>query len=147
MVRTLSEHHSSRCLPTRNSNVSDQTRQRGNQYSVPSKRSVSSLSAKQLERKRANDREAQRLIRQRTKDRIEWLETQIVDLRMENERLNRSLKQGISNETDIFHKGGNVETGSGSWTCSKITNLPRGRELPSQGHTSPCCSSTHHAVR
>ena len=37
-------------------------------------RSVSSLSAAQLERKRANDRDAQRAIRQRTKDHIDSLE-------------------------------------------------------------------------
>ncbi|KAI7218050.1 hypothetical protein KC333_g3864 [Hortaea werneckii] len=48
-------------------------------------RSVSTLSAAQLERKRANDREAQRAIRQRTKDHIESLEKEIGDLRESNE--------------------------------------------------------------
>lgn len=43
-------------------------------------RSVTTLSAAQLERKRANDREAQRAIRQRTKDHIEGLERRINDL-------------------------------------------------------------------
>jgi regulator of replication initiation timing len=43
-------------------------------------RSVSTLTAAQLERKRANDREAQRAIRQRTKDHIEGLERQIAEL-------------------------------------------------------------------
>lgn len=43
-------------------------------------RSVSTLTAAQLERKRANDREAQRAIRQRTKDHIEALESQIREL-------------------------------------------------------------------
>lgn len=43
-------------------------------------RSVSTLTAAQLERKRANDREAQRAIRQRTKDHIENLERQIKEL-------------------------------------------------------------------
>lgn len=43
-------------------------------------RKVSSLSADQLERKRANDREAQRSIRQRTKDHIEHLENQVAVL-------------------------------------------------------------------
>ncbi|EMC98801.1 hypothetical protein BAUCODRAFT_145825 [Baudoinia panamericana UAMH 10762] len=53
-------------------------------------RSVTTLSAAQLERKRANDREAQRAIRQRTKDHIETLEKSISDLRgtqESNERL------------------------------------------------------------
>src|SRR5262245_14003700 len=43
-------------------------------------RSVTTLTAAQLERKRANDREAQRAIRQRTKDHIEGLERQVRDL-------------------------------------------------------------------
>ena len=48
-------------------------------------RSVTTLSAAQLERKRANDREAQRAIRQRTKDHIDSLERNISDLRAANE--------------------------------------------------------------
>ena len=45
-------------------------------------RSVNTLSAAQLERKRANDREAQRAIRQRTKDHIDGLERELNDLRV-----------------------------------------------------------------
>jgi hypothetical protein len=44
-------------------------------------RSVTTLSAAQLERKRANDREAQRAIRQRTKDHIDNLERNINELK------------------------------------------------------------------
>lgn len=44
-------------------------------------RSVTTLSAAQLERKRANDREAQRAIRQRTKDHIDNLERHNNDLK------------------------------------------------------------------
>ncbi|KAF2656910.1 hypothetical protein K491DRAFT_595950 [Lophiostoma macrostomum CBS 122681] len=43
-------------------------------------RSVTTLTQAQLERKRANDREAQRAIRQRTKDHIEGLEKKIREL-------------------------------------------------------------------
>lgn len=43
-------------------------------------RSVSTLSAAQLERKRANDREAQRAIRQRTKENTERLERRVQEL-------------------------------------------------------------------
>ena len=46
-------------------------------------RSVSTLSAVQLERKRANDREAQRAIRQRTKENTERLEKRVTDLEHE----------------------------------------------------------------
>ncbi len=45
-------------------------------------RSVTTLSSAQLERKRANDREAQRAIRQRTKDHIDSLERNVNDLRV-----------------------------------------------------------------
>ena len=48
-------------------------------------RSVNTLSAAQLERKRANDREAQRAIRQRTKDHIDELEKNVNDLRGSHE--------------------------------------------------------------
>ncbi|KAH7303044.1 hypothetical protein B0I35DRAFT_402967 [Stachybotrys elegans] len=44
-------------------------------------RSVSSLSPAQLERKRANDREAQRAIRQRTRVHIEKLEADVESLK------------------------------------------------------------------
>lgn len=52
-------------------------------------RSVSTLSAAQLERKRANDREAQRAIRQRTKDHIDGLENTISELRRSQEASDR----------------------------------------------------------
>ncbi|GAB7366167.1 hypothetical protein MBLNU230_g7729t1 [Neophaeotheca triangularis] len=54
-------------------------------------RSVTSLSAAQLERKRANDREAQRAIRQRTKDHIDGLEKNINDLRLAQDADKRAL--------------------------------------------------------
>ncbi|PSR99019.1 hypothetical protein BD289DRAFT_479801 [Coniella lustricola] len=49
-------------------------------------RSVSSLTPSQLERKRANDREAQRAIRARTKDRIDQLESEVKRLRSITDR-------------------------------------------------------------
>jgi len=54
-------------------------------------RSVTSLSAAQLERKRANDREAQRAIRQRTKDHIYSLEKDLNELRASHEANERLL--------------------------------------------------------
>lgn len=53
-------------------------------------RSVTTLTAAQLERKRANDREAQRAIRQRTKDHIESLERQVRDLQTQLENTSSS---------------------------------------------------------
>ena len=49
-------------------------------------RSVSTLSSAQLERKRANDREAQRAIRARTKEHIEKLERRIHELTSSDDR-------------------------------------------------------------
>lgn len=54
-------------------------------------RSVATLTDAQLARKRANDREAQRSIRQRTKDRIEGLEQRIREL-TEEQNDGRSLE-------------------------------------------------------
>lgn len=47
-------------------------------------RSVTTLNAEQLARKRANDREAQRAIRQRTREHIERLENRIKELSENN---------------------------------------------------------------
>lgn len=49
-------------------------------------RSVSSLSDAQLQRKRANDREAQRINRQRTREHIGNLERQVAELREEKDQ-------------------------------------------------------------
>lgn len=56
-------------------------------------RSVNTLSAAQLERKRANDREAQRIIRQRTKEHIENLERQVAEAGDKEERLNKATQR------------------------------------------------------
>ncbi|KKY39509.1 putative bzip transcription factor [Diaporthe ampelina] len=49
-------------------------------------RSVSTLTPSQLARKRANDREAQRAIRARTKEHIERLERELEDLKGKHNR-------------------------------------------------------------
>lgn len=66
-------------------------------------RKVSSLSAEQLERKRANDREAQRSIRQRNKEHIEQLEgqvatlqSQITDLRTRSEPFDELIRRNTA---------------------------------------------------
>ncbi|KAJ5089320.1 hypothetical protein N7532_008004 [Penicillium argentinense] len=71
-------------------------------------RKVSTLSAEQLERKRANDREAQRSIRQRTKEHIEQLETQVTilqaqvaEMRPQNERFNELLQRNAVLEEEV----------------------------------------------
>ncbi|KAJ5767390.1 uncharacterized protein N7511_005006 [Penicillium nucicola] len=71
-------------------------------------RKVSSLSAEQLERKRANDREAQRSIRQRTKTNIEQLEAQVShlqsqleDMRLRTETYDEVMQQNTMLEGEV----------------------------------------------
>lgn len=56
-------------------------------------RKVSTLSTEQLERKRANDREAQRSIRQRTKEHIEQLEAQVAAFQSQIEEMRLRTEQ------------------------------------------------------
>ncbi|KAL9618457.1 MAG: hypothetical protein Q9160_006835 [Pyrenula sp. 1 TL-2023] len=67
---------------------SNHKRRRGSRAGT---RSVSTLSASQLERKRANDREAQRTIRQRTKEHIESLENRVNELTARGRQLDDAL--------------------------------------------------------
>jgi hypothetical protein len=75
-------------------------------------RSVATLTPEQLARKRANDREAQRNIRQRTRDHIESLEQRIRDLSgdrqddrnvEEIQRRNEELEEELKRLKDILH--------------------------------------------
>jgi hypothetical protein len=63
-------------------------------------RSVNTLSEAQLERKRANDREAQRIIRKRTREHIENLE-QVAELGDQKEQLNKALQHNSQLEAQI----------------------------------------------
>lgn len=63
-------------------------------------RSVTTLSTAQLERKRANDREAQRAIRQRTKLHIDELERKNAELSRTDERLNTVLQRNAVLESE-----------------------------------------------
>lgn len=138
MARPLSAHRPPGRSTIYSQDINEPTKIRRNQQRGPPKRSVSSLSATQLERKRANDREAQRLIRQRTKDRIDGLEKQIVELKSENERLNRCLRQRSIREMEILYKGNHSEADAAPCNVSKATttNLSRGRQAPSPAEPS-----------
>ncbi|KAN0079583.1 putative bZIP transcription factor [Elaphomyces granulatus] len=71
--------------------------------SRPRTRKVTSLTAEQLERKRANDREAQRTIRQRTKEHIEQLERQVADLSVRGEQMEGLLQRNAALEREISY--------------------------------------------
>ncbi|CAG8924038.1 unnamed protein product [Penicillium salamii] len=71
-------------------------------------RKVSTLSTEQLERKRANDREAQRSIRQRTKEHIEQLEAQVTtfqsqieEMRLRTERFDEVMRRNAILEDEM----------------------------------------------
>lgn len=64
-------------------------------------RRVTSLSTEQLERKRANDREAQRTIRQRTKEHIERLELQVAELRAKGDKFDEIVRRNTLLENEI----------------------------------------------
>lgn len=91
--RAQSHGYASSGSEARKSGFSSSSKKRASRAGT---RSVSTLSAAQLERKRANDREAQRAIRQRTKDHIDGLEKSITDLRQSqdaNEKLVLATRQ------------------------------------------------------
>lgn len=71
-------------------------------------RNVSQMSIEQLERKRANDREAQRSIRQRTKEHIEQLEhqvslllAQVAELRPRGDRLDAVEQNNVALQDEV----------------------------------------------
>lgn len=66
-------------------------------------RKVTSLTAEQLERKRANDRKAQRTSRARTKEHIESLEHQVAELSAKGQEVDRVLKRNTMLESEIAH--------------------------------------------
>ncbi|KAL8917864.1 MAG: hypothetical protein Q9208_007686 [Pyrenodesmia sp. 3 TL-2023] len=107
----------------------------------PSSRGVANLTPEQLAKKRANDREAQRAIRERTKTQIENLEKELRELRNQqpHQELQAVLKQMQLVESENVHikkklsaalsllqplVGGNG-TASSSKTAASITCLAR----------------------
>lgn len=99
-------------------------------------RKVTSLSAEQLERKRANDREAQRTIRQRTKEHIERLEHQVAELKSKGEQYDHVVRRNTALENEIralkqqlsLARSGQAYSGPAEGSY----NTPSGPVLPSQ---------------
>jgi TolA-binding protein len=118
-------------------------------------RKVSTLSAEQLERKRANDREAQRSIRQRTKDHIEQLEAQVSSLKsqiaemwLRKERFDKLIQHNAFLENEVRRLKGQVAslTGRPQFAASTEPIAPfRGGwplEETSHGVSSPVIPTT-----
>ena len=70
----------------------------------PGSRGVANLTAEQLEKKRANDRDAQRAIRERTKNQIECLEKRIREL--ENQRPYQELQAVVREKEAVVAENG-----------------------------------------
>ncbi|PLB37452.1 bZIP transcription factor [Aspergillus candidus] len=98
-------------------------------------RKVTSLSAEQLERKRANDREAQRTIRQRTKEHIEDLEHQVRELRIKGEQFDDMVRRNALLETEnrtLRHQLAMTNSGPGYQNMAEGSYAgPSGSMIPS----------------
>lgn len=108
-------------------------------------RSVTTLSAAQLERKRANDREAQRAIRQRTKDHIDHLERTVNDLRGSQEQSekmvhatqqrNRELEEEVVFLRNKLNETGfsmNTVSNDGEWRAALLSTNVNNADAPMQ---------------
>jgi hypothetical protein len=113
--------------------------------SSPGTRSVSTLTPAQLARKRANDREAQRAIRARTKEHIERLESEIDELRgMQNRdqavqellRRNRALEDELNRLRESMGLPSSSPYSNNNKTIYDDNMSPGGSAIPSP-RTSP----------
>ncbi|KAE8389880.1 hypothetical protein ETB97_012372 [Aspergillus alliaceus] len=105
-------------------------------------RKVTSLSAEQLERKRANDREAQRTIRQRTKEHIERLEHQVAELKSKKEQYDHVVRRNAALENEIRSLRQQLALATGGQGYSNPATegsytAPSGPVLPSTQFTEP----------
>jgi sirohydrochlorin ferrochelatase len=93
-----------------------------------SSRGVANLTPEQLERKRANDREAQRAIRERTKQQIERLNERIKDL--ESSQPYRDLQAVIAQKDAVQQENDDIKRQLASFmaTFQRYLNVPSGLE-------------------
>ncbi|KAF2157176.1 hypothetical protein K461DRAFT_11817 [Myriangium duriaei CBS 260.36] len=91
-------------------------------------RSVNNLSAAQLERKRANDRDAQRAIRKRTKDHIETLEQKVNELSLNADSLERVNASLAARNRELEQENGYLRSRMGS--DAFLLSLPNAEAKP-----------------
>jgi hypothetical protein len=96
------------------------------------KRSVTHLSKAQLARKRANDREAQRNIRQRTKEHIENLERKVKELEAGSRSgsMERVLKRNKELEDEVEKLRAQISASHASTPPSQIPEIPEELLIP-----------------
>ncbi|KAE8396937.1 hypothetical protein BDV37DRAFT_277299 [Aspergillus pseudonomiae] len=90
-------------------------------------RKATTLSAAQLERKRANDRKAQRYIRRRAKEYIEHLEHQVTELKSRAEYEIRTLKHQLA-----MTKRGQTSSNPKSLIMNPVSRIPSALSASSQ---------------
>ncbi|CAI0642938.1 unnamed protein product [Colletotrichum noveboracense] len=116
----------------------DMTRSASAEPSKPAKRkgtrSVSTLTPSQLARKRANDREAQRAIRARTKEHIERLERELEELKSER---NRDQSQTVQ---ELLRKNKALE--EELFKLRESVGIPNGQSYPNSGTAAAAASSS-----
>ncbi|KAF2218218.1 hypothetical protein BDZ85DRAFT_116847 [Elsinoe ampelina] len=102
-------------------------------------RSVSNLSAAQLERKRANDREAQRAIRLRTKEHIESLERKVAEYTGISEQRDRVLAANQARVRELEQEN--------AYLRSRVGNDAFLMQLPSNSESRPTDSALGHSAQ
>nr|XP_036584933.1 uncharacterized protein CTRU02_04902 [Colletotrichum truncatum]KAF6794701.1 hypothetical protein CTRU02_04902 [Colletotrichum truncatum] len=118
--------------------AADMTRSASAEPTKPAKRkgtrSVSTLTPSQLARKRANDREAQRAIRARTKEHIERLERELEELKSER---NRDQSQTVQ---ELLRKNKALE--EELFKLRESMGIPNGQSYPNSGTAAAAASSS-----
>ncbi|PHH81984.1 hypothetical protein CDD82_7369 [Ophiocordyceps australis] len=105
-------------------------------------RSVSSLTPSQLARKRANDREAQRAIRARTKEHIERLERELEELRSSHSR-DRTVQELLRRNRALEDELRRIKDNLGPSLTSSPYSTPAGTDyFTSTGRDSILCQSS-----
>ncbi|KAE8144283.1 hypothetical protein BDV25DRAFT_100668 [Aspergillus avenaceus] len=105
-------------------------------------RKVATLTTEQLERKRANDREAQRTIRLRTREHIDRLESQVAELMAKGDQYEHVLRRNAELENEIRylkHQLALLSSGQGFSSAAPegSYNAHPGSILPSSQFTEP----------
>lgn len=133
----LSQHH----VPTPNNTAAPNGRKR--KAGQPGSRGVANLTPEQLAKKRANDREAQRAIRERTKNTIEGLEARIREL--ESQQPYQELQRALADRDRALQECEQLKT-----RLAAVAGIVGNRELGQtglNGMTSPAAASKEMLTR
>ncbi|KJZ72498.1 hypothetical protein HIM_08167 [Hirsutella minnesotensis 3608] len=103
-------------------------------------RSVSTLTPSQLARKRANDREAQRAIRARTKEHIERLERELEEYRSSQGR-DKTVQELLRRNRALEDELRRIKEGMGASITSSPYSAPAGTDSTDGAHALLLCQS------